>query len=51
MYELSAREIEEVSGGTWYNIGHAVGSAYAAAVDATTDFFVWVDELDGSLAD
>lgn len=56
MYVLSAIEVEVVSGGvkatpTWYNIGHAVGTAYAGAISATADFFCWVDELDGSLAD
>lgn len=56
MYALSVNEIEAVFGGvqaspTWYNIGHAVGTAYAGAISATTDFFCWVDELDGSLGD
>lgn len=54
MHVLSVNEIEAVSGGiqpTWYNIGHAVGTAYAGAISGTADFFCWVDELDGSLAD
>ena len=56
MHALSVSEIEAVSGGiqaspTWYNIGHAVGTAYGGAISGASYFFCWVDGLDGSLAD
>lgn len=48
MRELNSCEINEISGAkeqsAWYNIGHAVGEAYNAAVAATTDLFCWIDE-------
>ncbi|MDW8259531.1 MAG: hypothetical protein RML32_08810 [Gammaproteobacteria bacterium] len=39
----------------WYEVGRTVGrataKAYNEAVKATTNFFEWVDSLDGSLSD
>ena len=54
MRNLTSAEIDIISGAgenVWYNIGHAVGTAYVGAVSGTADFFCWIDGLDGSLAD
>ncbi|WP_406667373.1 bacteriocin [Gallaecimonas sp. GXIMD1310] len=57
MKVLNTNELKCVVGGSddgydsGHKVGEAIGGLYDAAVEAVTDFFVWVDELDGSLAD
>ena len=57
MKVLNIEEQKCVTGGSddGYDSGHKIGQAisdlHGAAVEAVADFFVWVDELDGSLAD
>jgi hypothetical protein len=57
MRQLELNETLIVSGGgdESYDYGHRIGETvrelYDGAVEAMTDLFVWIDELDGSLGD